>query len=112
MSSKTLIASAAKPIILSILQAGESYGYQIIKQVRLASGGTLEWSSSLLYPVLHRLEKDGLIQSRWKLSEKGRMRRNYFITDLGQKELAVEKERWISIHNVLKEFWKTAEALD
>jgi len=112
MSSKTLIASAAKPIILSILQTGESYGYQIIKRVRLASGGTLEWSSSLLYPVLHRLEKDGLIQSRWKLSEKGRMRRNYLITDLGRKELAVEKERWLSIHNVLKEFWKTAAALD
>lgn len=112
MSSKTLIASAAKPIILSILQTGESYGYQIIKRVRLASGGTLEWSSSLLYPVLHRLEKDGLIQSRWKLSEKGRMRRNYLITDLGRKELAVEKERWLSIHNVLKEFWKTAEVLD
>ncbi len=112
MSSKTLIASAAKPIILSILQTGESYGYQIIKRVRLASGGTLEWSSSLLYPVLHRLEKDGLIQSRWELSEKGRMRRNYLITDLGRKELAVEKERWLSIHNVLKEFWKTAEALD
>jgi PadR family transcriptional regulator PadR len=112
MSSKTLIASAAKPIILSILQTGESYGYQIIKRVRLTSGGTLEWSSSLLYPVLHRLEKDGLIQSRWKLSEKGRMRRNYLITDLGRKELAVEKERWLSIHNVLKEFWKTAEALD
>jgi len=112
MSSKTLIASAAKPVILSILQTGESYGYQIIKRVRLASGGTLEWSSSLLYPVLHRLEKDGLIQSRWKLSEKGRMRRNYLITDLGRKELAVEKERWLSIHNVLKEFWKTAEALD
>ena len=112
MSSKTLTASAAKPIILSILQTGESYGYQIIKRVRQASGGTLEWSSSLLYPVLHRLEKDGLIQSRWKLSEKGRMRRNYLITDRGRKELAVEKERWLSIHNILKEFWKTAEALD
>ena len=112
MSSKTLIAAAAKPIILSILQAGESYGYQIIKSVRQASGGTLEWPSSLLYPVLHRLEKDGLIQSQWKLSEKGRMRRNYLITDLGREELMIEKERWLSIHAVLKEFWKTAEAFD
>ncbi|MBN2246010.1 MAG: PadR family transcriptional regulator, partial [Candidatus Aminicenantes bacterium] len=63
MSSKTLIAAVAKPIILSILQSGESYGYQIIKHVRRASGGTLDWSSALLYPVLHRLEKDGLIRS-------------------------------------------------
>jgi len=112
MSSKTLIAAAAKPIILSILQSGESYGYEIIKHVRRTSGGTLEWSSALLYPVLHRLEKDGLIRSQWKLSEKGRMRRCYLITDLGRKELAVEKERWLNIHTVLNKFWETAEAFD
>ena len=112
MSSKTLIAAAAKPIILSILQAGESYGYQIIKRVRQASGGKMDWPSSLLYPVLHRLEKDGLIKSEWKLSEKGRMRRNYSITDQGREELMVEKERWLSVHDILREFWKTAEAFD
>ena len=112
MSSKTLIAASAKPIILSILQMGENYGYQIIKRVRQASGGTLEWSSSLLYPVLHRLEKDELIQSHWKISEKGRMRRNYSITDLGREELIVEKQRWLNVHHVLNEFWRTAEALD
>lgn len=112
MSSKTLIAAAAKPIILSILQTGESYGYQIIKRVRQASGGTLEWSSSLLYPVLHRLEKDGLIRSQWKISKKGRMRRTYSITDSGREELLVEKERWLSVHEVLRQFWKTADVLD
>lgn len=112
MSSKTLIAAAARPIILSILNSGESYGYQIIKNVRQASGGTLEWSSALLYPVLHRMEKDGLIRSQWKLSEKGRMRRCYLITDLGRKELTIEKERWLSIHDILKKFWKSAEAFD
>jgi len=112
MSSKTLIAAAAKPIILSILQTGESYGYQIIKRVRQASGGTLEWSSSLLYPVLHRMEKEGLIRSQWKISKKGRMRRTYSITELGRKELVFEKERWLSVHEILKQFWKTAEAMD
>jgi PadR family transcriptional regulator, regulatory protein PadR len=110
MSSKTLMAAAAKPIILSILQARESYGYQIIKRVRQASGGTLEWSTSLLYPVLHRLEKDGLIQSRWVLSDKGRMQRMYRLTGQGRKALSEEKERWGSVHDVLKEFWKKAEA--
>ena len=107
MSSKTLIAAAAKPIILSILQSGESYGYQIIKRVRQASGGTLDWSSALLYPVLHRLEKDGLVRSQWKLSAKGRMRRCYLLTEAGRKELAAEKERWLSIHDVLQKFWAT-----
>jgi PadR family transcriptional regulator, regulatory protein PadR len=110
MSSKTLIAAAAKPVILSILQAGESYGYQIVKRVRQESGGTLDWSGSLLYPVMHRMEKDGLIRSKWRLSEKGRMRRCYLITELGRKELAVEMERWLNVHTVLRKFQKLAEA--
>jgi len=110
MQSKTLIAAAAKPIILSILKGGESYGYRIVKRVREESGGTLEWSSALLYPVMHRLEKDGLIRSKWKLSEKGRMRRCYMITDAGRKELAVETERWHNVHNVLRKFLRTADA--
>jgi len=109
MQSKTLIAAAAKPIILSILKGGENHGYQIVKRVREESGGTLEWSSSLLYPVMHRLEKDGLIRSKWKLSEKGRMRRCYMITDAGRKELAVETERWDNVHNVLRKFLRTAD---
>ena len=108
MSSKTLIAAAAKPIVLSILQSGESYGYLIIKRVRKASGGALDWSSALLYPVLHRLEKDGLIRSQWKISEKGRMRRCYRITESGRKELASEKERWNSVHDLLEKFWAAA----
>ena len=111
MSSKTLIAAAAKPVILSILQKGESYGYQIVKKVSQSSGGTLEWSTSLLYPVLHRLEKDGLIRSQWKISEKGRLRRTYSITALGRKELASEMALWMGIHDLLKKYWTSAEAV-
>ena len=70
MISKTLIAASTKPIILSILISGEDYGYQIIKQVREISGGALEWSDNMLYPVLRRMEKDGLLVSRWKISKR------------------------------------------
>ena len=112
MVSKALIAASTKPMILSILQYEENYGYQIIQKVKNVTDGNLEWSDGMLYPVLHRLEKDGLIKSEWKLSEKGRMRRNYSITDQGREELMVEKERWLSVHDILREFWKTAEAFD
>ncbi len=112
MSSKTLIAAAAKPIVLSILQGRESYGYQIIKRVRQASGGKLEWSTSLLYPVLHRMEKEKLIKSHWELSGKGRMQRVYQITELGRKELSAEKKRWVSVHDVMQEFWMKGDVLD
>jgi DNA-binding PadR family transcriptional regulator len=60
MISKALIAASTKPLILSILLNGENYGYQIIQSVKRISGGQLEWSDGMLYPVLHRLEKDGL----------------------------------------------------
>ena len=112
MTSRALVAASAKPIVLSLLITGESYGYQILKRVRLVSGGTLKWSSAMLYPVLHRLEKDGLIRSEWKPSEEGRMRRYYLLTDLGRREFFAEKARWFDVHDALKKFWARVEALD
>ncbi|MFC2156879.1 PadR family transcriptional regulator [Acidobacteriota bacterium] len=112
MSSNTLVAAASKPIILSLLLSGESYGYQILKRVRQVSGGKMEWSSAMLYPVMRRMERDGLIRSDWRVSEKNRMRKYYTLTDLGRQELEVEKERWISIQDALRELWTTAEAFD
>ena len=107
MVSKALIAASTKPMILSILLAGgENYGYQIIQSVKKISGGTLEWSDGMLYPVLHRLEKDGLIQARWQVSEEGRRRKYYRITERGQAVLESEKEQWLSVHKALSELWK------
>jgi len=112
MSSKNLFAASAKPIILSLLLTGESYGYQIIKRVRLVSGGTLEWSNAMLYPVLHRMEKDGLIRSEWKISGENRMRKCYLLTDRGLEELSAEKERWRGIQDALRKLLNPAEAVE
>lgn len=109
MALKTLVAASAKPIILALLLSGESYGYQILRRVRQVSGGTLEWSSALLYPVLHRLEKDGLIRSEWKLSEKGRMRKYYLLTKRGYREFEKEKKHWLNIQEAFKKLLAAAE---
>ncbi len=106
MVSKVLIAASTKPIILSILISGENYGYQIIQRVKSISGGTLEWSDGMLYPVLHRLEKDGFIVSQWKKSDEGRYRKYYSLTDLGREELVAEKQQWLSVHSALTKLWK------
>jgi PadR family transcriptional regulator PadR len=106
MVSKSLIAASTKPMILSILLSGENYGYQIIQSVKRISGGTLEWSDGMLYPVLHRLEKDGFIRSKWKISDGGRLRKYYSITDSGKKELANEKKQWMSVNEALTKLWK------
>lgn len=105
MISKELMAASTRPLILTILKRGESYGYQIIQDVKELSGGTLEWSDGMLYPVLHKLEKDGCIQSRWDVSEEGRRRKYYSITDAGREELASAKSQWMSVHEVLVKLW-------
>jgi DNA-binding PadR family transcriptional regulator len=111
MISRALIAASTKPLLLSILQDGESYGYQIIKKMRTLSGGHLDWSFGMLYPVLHRLEKDGLIASEWKLSEKGRLRKYYRLTEAGILELEREKVQWLTVHDVFARLWKKPEAV-
>lgn len=112
MISKNLVAASTKPIVLALLSRGESYGYQILQRIRQVADGRLAWSSAMLYPVLHRLEKDGFIRSKWKLSGEGRMRKYYSLTDLGRKELVAEKEQWSSVHDALQSLWPTAEACD
>jgi PadR family transcriptional regulator PadR len=110
MISKSLIAASTKPIILALLYKEEGYGYQILRRIRQVAGGRLAWSSAMLYPVLHRLQKDGFIRSKWRISDEGRMRKYYSLTDLGRKEFAAEREQWLSVHDALQSLWVTAES--
>jgi DNA-binding PadR family transcriptional regulator len=61
--NKDLIAASSTPMVLAILAEGDSYGYAIIQRVRELSGGHLEWTDGMLYPVLHRLERLGYVES-------------------------------------------------
>lgn len=106
------MAASTKPLILAILANGEIYGYQIIQSVIEISGGTLEWSEGMLYPVLHRLEKENFIQSQWKISENGRQRKYYSLTESGKKELEKERRQWLSVHKVLSRVWDPFPAFD
>ncbi len=111
MLSKDLIAASSKPLVLSVLAEGESYGYEIIQRVRELSGGSIEWSEGMLYPVLHRLEGDGLIRSEWKQSETGRARRYYSLSSEGRKILNTERRQWLTVHNSLCKLWKLKPVL-
>ena len=63
--SKDLVAASATPLVLAILAEGDSYGYAIIKRVTELSGGHLQWTDGMLYPVLHRLERQGHVAAKW-----------------------------------------------
>ena len=86
--NKDLIAASSTPLVLAILAERDSYGYAILQRVRELSGGRMEWTDGMLYPVLHRLERRGFIRSRWGTSENGRRRKYYRLTGRGAQELA------------------------
>lgn len=112
MVEKALVAASTKPIILSILLGGEDYGYEIIQKVKDISGGSLEWSDKMLYPFLHRMEKEGLLISQWKMSDGGRLRRYYRITEKGRRALDFERRQWQSVTKALAKLWKPLPSLD
>src|SRR4026208_598086 len=89
--SKDLIAASATPLVLAILAEGDSYGYAIIKRVTELSAGHLQWTDGMLYPVLHRLERQGHVAAKWSASENGRRRKYYRITREGRAQLAAPR---------------------
>ena len=102
---KDLTAAAASPMTLAILEEGDSYGYAIIKRVRELSGGEMEWTDGMLYPVLHRLEDQGFIQSYWGSGATARKRRYYRITEDGRRELAALRHQWQTVNASLNRLW-------
>jgi DNA-binding PadR family transcriptional regulator len=93
-------------VVLSILARGESYGYAIICQVRELSQGEVMWTDGMLYPVLHRLERQGLIESYWGVSETGRKRKYYRLCKEGSQVLEVERQHWRVVDGMLNKLWK------
>jgi len=103
--NKDLVAASATPLVLAILAEGDSYGYAILKRVSELSGGRLEWSDGMLYPVLHRLERLGFIKGGWKKSESVRRRKYYRITKQGTEQLAAERQQWQAVDAALRNVW-------
>jgi DNA-binding PadR family transcriptional regulator len=100
MISKDLIAASSIPLVLSILNEGEDYGYSIIKKVMSASDNQLKWKEGSLYPVLSKLEKNGLVNSYIKI-ENGRKRKYYSINRPGKTRLEELKQEWELLTNTL-----------
>ncbi|HET7275227.1 MAG TPA: helix-turn-helix transcriptional regulator [Longimicrobiaceae bacterium] len=103
--NKDLVAASATPLVLAILTEGDSYGYAILKRVSELSDGGLEWTDGMLYPVLHRLERQGHIEGRWGSSETGRRRKYYRITGQGREQLREHRQQWQTVDSALRNIW-------
>ena len=107
---KDLMAASATPLVLAILAEGDSYGYAIIKRVADLSRGELQWTDGMLYPVLHRLERQGLVAAKWVAADSGRQRKYYRITKDGRAELAAQRHKWQVVSNTLRGLWLKAHS--
>jgi PadR family transcriptional regulator, regulatory protein PadR len=89
-----LLQGTLDMLILQTLQWGPQHGYGIVQSLRLRSGDVLQVETGSLYPALHRLERQGWVQSEWKQSESKQRARYYRITAKGKKRLASDLGRW------------------
>lgn len=105
--NKDLIAASSTPLVLAILAEGDSYGYAVLERVRELSGGQMEWTDGMLYPVLHRLERLGHVEARWEVVETGRRRKYYRITKRGRERLAKDWEQWKAVNSIFQGIWRT-----
>ncbi|MEM1127671.1 MAG: PadR family transcriptional regulator [Bacteroidota bacterium] len=105
MIPKPLVAASLRPLLLSVLAHGESYGYAIIQRVKTLTHGDLAWTTSTLYPVLHSLEHDGLLVSQWRAGDEGPRRKYYRLTEAGEQALAREQQQWLAVHQALTTLW-------
>lgn len=103
--NKDLVAASAAPLVLGILAEGENYGYAILQRIAELSGGQLDWSEGLLYPLLHRLERLGHIEASWGTGESGRRRKYYRITPRGEASLVEQRQAWQAVDATLRALW-------
>lgn len=107
---KDLVAASAVPLVLAILDEGDSYGYAILKRINDLSGGELEWTDGMLYPLLHRLDRLGYVEARWDAAGGGRRRRYYRITPAGRGALAEHRRQWEVVSGALENAWRSFQA--
>ena len=81
-------------LILTLLGEQEMYGLQVAKEINRRTGGVLRFREGLLYPALHQLEREGLVETEWRGSDRGPRRKYYALTHDGRKEGERLRQRW------------------
>jgi DNA-binding PadR family transcriptional regulator len=80
-------------LLLGALRGEPAHGYELIQRLKLRSGDVFQLPEGTVYPVLHRLEREGLVRSRWTEAS-GRRRRVYRLTRRGEEALAARRREW------------------
>jgi PadR family transcriptional regulator PadR len=98
-----LTKSCNEALILAILAGGRRHGYQLALELEERSEGFFRFKHGTLYPILHKLEKDGLIRGAWSDEERGRKRKSYALTPKGRRYLASQSSAWSEFYRQFSE---------
>jgi len=108
IETQNLARHCNEDLILAILREGARHGYQLALELEERSGGYFRLNHGTLYPILHKLEKDGLIRGSWSDEGSGRRRRRYSITSRGRKYATGQVDAWTEFCGNLFEILKEA----
>ncbi|MDY2777332.1 MAG: PadR family transcriptional regulator [Collinsella sp.] len=100
-AASDLIRGNIDAIILRVLADGDSYGYEILKEIAEASRGEYEMKEPSLYTSLKRLERQGFVESYWGDETQGARRKYYRVTESGSDELKEATERWVRVRSII-----------
>lgn len=95
-------------LILKTLSRGAMHGYAIAQSIQLISDDVLRVEEGSLYPALHRLELDGMLDSEWGQSENNRRAKYYRLTARGRKQLQAEATNWQRLAQAIARVMETA----
>jgi PadR family transcriptional regulator, regulatory protein PadR len=92
--SADLLPGTLDLLILKAVSLGELHGYGVLLRIEQISGGSLHIQQGALYPALYRLEQQGVIESKWGVSDNNRRAKYYTLTTLGRRRLRDEAAGW------------------
>lgn len=99
--NKELMKGSTVILILTLLERKPMYGYEMSKEMEMRSSGVLSLKEGTLYPILHTLESEGMVESYWSDGEGGRRRKYYQITKKGKEHLKEKQLEWISFRTAV-----------
>jgi PadR family transcriptional regulator PadR len=108
---KELLKGTTSTLVLQLLSRKKMYGYEIIKELEILSGGLFEFKEGTLYPLLHNMEENGYVASEWFGDEGSRKRKYYLITKGGRAHLKEKKEAWAEFSSTIDKIFLGKEAL-
>ncbi|KJS21602.1 MAG: DNA-binding protein [Clostridiaceae bacterium BRH_c20a] len=99
--NKEMIKGSKVVLVLSMLNHEPMYGYQMIKEIEKESSGLFSFKEGTLYPILHSLESENMIESYWWGKEGSRQRKYYRLTTKGKSKLKEKQQEWVTFRSAV-----------